>query len=174
MGRRIQISVVGYDHDSCTKEAYDAAYRVGKAIAARGGVVVCGGLGGVMEAACKGARDGGGMALGIVPSADLEQANASCDIVVATGLGHTRNFLVAYSGEAIVIVGGGAGTLIEAAAAYEAGKPLVAVKGTGGVADDLAGGYIDVRKRARVVGSASPEDAVERAMKGLPASRKRG
>lgn len=164
MGRRIQVSVVGYNEDSCTKEAYDAAYRVGKAVAAKGGLVVCGGLGGVMEAVCKGARDGGGHSLGIVPSADAAQANLHCDVVVATGLGNARNFLVAYSGDAMVIVGGGAGTLIEAAAAYQAGKPVVAVRGTGGVADDLAGKFIDARRSSKVIDAAGPEAAVEKAI----------
>jgi uncharacterized protein (TIGR00725 family) len=173
MGRRLQISVVGYDGDSCTEAAYAAAYKVGRAIAERGAVVVCGGRGGVMEAACKGARDAGGLSLGIIPSADLAGANAACDLVVATGIGHSRNFLVAYSGDATIVVGGGAGTLIEAAAAYQAGKPMVAIKGTGGVADDLAGGYVDERKTSKVLGSTSPEEAVKKVIQGL-ATRSKG
>ncbi len=172
--RRIQISVVGYDRDSCTEAAYKAAYRVGRAIASSGAVLVCGGRGGVMEAACKGAHDGGGLSLGVIPSSDLGHANASCDLVVATGLGHARDFLVAYSGDAMVIVGGGAGTLIEAAAAYQAGKPLAAVRGTGGVADELAGGYVDQRKIRRVIGSHSPEGAVRAVVRELAGGGKKG
>ena len=75
MVRRVQISVVGFDANSCTEVAREAAYRVGKAIATEGGTVVCGGLGGVMEAACKGALDAGGHSVGIIPAADAEQAN---------------------------------------------------------------------------------------------------
>src|SRR5438445_11603517 len=114
MVRRVQISVVGFNEDSCTPAARDAAYRVGKAIAKRGGAVISGGVGGVMEAASKGAIDAGGLAVGIVPSADLAQANKYCDCVVATGLGWSRNFVVAASGDAMVVEGGGAGTLARA------------------------------------------------------------
>lgn len=162
----MQISVVGYDADSCTKAAYDAAYRVGRAVASKDAVVICGGLGGVMEAACKGAHDAGGVSVGIVPSGDPGQANRYCDFVVATGLGHARNFLVAYSGDAMVVVGGGAGTLIEAAASYQVGKAVVAVKGTGGVADEFAGKYVDGRQTQRVLEASSPEEAVEKAIGG--------
>jgi len=165
MKRRFQISVIGYNHDSCTKVAYEAAYRLGRSIAAKGGVVVCGGLGGVMEAACKGARDGGGMSVGILPSSDLRDANRYVDFAVATGLGHARNFLVAYSGDAVVVVGGGAGTLIEAAAAYQLGKPVVAIKGSGGIADEIAGRHLDSRKTSRIFEAADSAEAVAIAMR---------
>jgi len=120
-----------------------------------------------MEAASKGAMEAGGHSVGIIPSADSAQANPYCDYVVATGLGKSRNFVVAYSGDAMVVVGGGAGTLIEAAVAYQAGKPLVAVKGTGGVADAWAGRYMDERRTGKVLEGSSPEDAVKRAMRAL-------
>jgi len=167
MARRVQISVVGFNDDACMDTARDAAYRVGKAIAREGATVICGGLGGVMEAASKGALEAGGHSLGIIPSADSAQANRYCDYVVATGLGKSRNFLVAYSGDAVVVVGGGAGTLIEVAAAYQAGKPIVAVKGTGGVADEWAGKHIDERCASKVLEGSSPEDAVKKAFREL-------
>jgi uncharacterized protein (TIGR00725 family) len=160
--RRIQVSVVGYNEDSCTEVARDAAHQVGREIAKKGWTVVCGGLGGVMEAACRGARDEGGCTLGIVPSADLAQANAYCDVVVASGLGKSRDFLVAYSGDAMVVVGGGAGTLIEVAAAYQAGKPIVAVGGTGGVADAWAGKHLDQRKTTKILEGKDAKDAVRK------------
>ena len=164
MTRRAQISVVGFNEDSRTKAARDAAYQVGRAIAMVGGTVVCGGLGGVMEAACKGARDAGGNSVGIIPSADSAQVNRYCDVVVATGLGRSRDFVVAYSGDAMVVVGGGAGTLIEVAAAYQVERPIAAVKGTGGVADAWAGRYIDDRRTTVILEGSSPEDAVEKVM----------
>jgi uncharacterized protein (TIGR00725 family) len=174
MVRRVQISVVGFNEDSCTEVARDAAYRVGRAIAKAGGSVVCGGLGGVMEAASKGAIDAGGHSVGIIPSADSAQANKYCDFVVATGLGRSRNFVVAYSGDAMVLVGGGAGTLIEAAAAYQADKPIVSVKGTGGVADAWAGKYIDDRRTRPIIEGSSPEEAVKRVMRELSRRDKEG
>ena len=167
MNRRAQISIVGFNEDSCTKAARDAAYQVGRAVARAGGTVICGGLGGVMEAACKGARDAGGHSVGIIPSADSAQANRYYDDVVATGLGNSRNFLVAYSGDAMVVVGGGAGTLIEVAAAYQADKPVVTVRGTGGVADEWGGRYIDHRRTGMILEGSSPEDAVKKVMRVL-------
>ncbi len=167
MTRRVQISVVGFDADSCTEVAREAAYRVGRAIAKEGGIVVCGGLGGVMEAASKGALDEGGHSVGIIPSADSNQANRYCEFVIATGLGRSRNFVVAYSGDAMVVVGGGAGTLTEAAAAYQVAKPIVAVKGTGGVADAWAGKYLDDRRTRMILGGSNPEDAVRKVMREL-------
>jgi len=167
MARGAQISVVGFNADSCTEVARDAAYRVGRAIAQEGGTVVCGGLGGVMEAACKGARDAGGRSVGIVPSDDLSEANRYCDVVIATGLGKSRNFLVAYSGDAMVVVGGGAGTLTEVAAAYQSSKPIVAVRGTGGVADEWARKPLDGRRTVVILEGASPEEAVKMAVREL-------
>jgi len=167
MSRSVQISVVGFNADSCTEVARKAAYEVGRTIAREGGTVVCGGLGGVMEAACKGARDAGGHSVGIIPSADPAQANPYCDVVVATGLGKFRNFVVAYSGDAMVVVGGGAGTLIEVAAAYQAAKPIVAVRGTGGVADEWAGRHLDDRRTGVIPEGQDPEEAVAKVMRKL-------
>src|SRR6266852_1167839 len=82
MVRRVQISVVGFNEDSCTEVAREAAYRVGKEIAREGATVICGGLGGVMEAASKGASEAGGLSVGIIPSSDSAQANKYCDFVV--------------------------------------------------------------------------------------------
>lgn len=167
MVRGVQISVVGFDADSCTEVAREAAYRVGRAIAMEGGTVVCGGLGGVMEAASRGALDAGGHSVGIIPSADADEANRYCEFVIATGLGRSRNFIVAYSGDAMIVIGGGAGTISEAAAAYQVAKPIVAVKGTGGVADEWAGRYLDGRRTRLIVGGSSPEDAVRKVMREL-------
>ena len=165
MARRPHVSVVGYNEDSCTEAAREAAYRVGTAVAREGGVVVCGGLGGVMEAACRGARDAGGLSVGIVPSTESTQANGYCDVVVATGVGKSRNFMVAYTGDALVVVGGGAGTLIEMAVAYQESKPIVAVRGTGGVADQWAGRHLDDRRTVKVLEGATPEEAVRAALR---------
>jgi uncharacterized protein (TIGR00725 family) len=167
MARRLQISVVGFNEDSCTEVARDAAYQVGRAIAREGATVMCGGLGGVMEAASKGAGEAGGTSVGIIPSDNPDQANKYCDVVVATGLGKSRDFLVAYSGDAVIVVGGGAGTLTEIAAAYQADKPIVAVKGTGGVADGWAGRYLDHRQTRLIIEASDPEDAVKKVMREL-------
>ena len=143
------------------------AREIGERLARAGAVVVCGGLGGVMEAASKGAGEAGGTSVGIIPSDTPDQANKYCDVVVATGLGKSRDFLVAYSGDAVIVVGGGAGTLTEIAAAYQADKPIVAVKGTGGVADGWAGRYLDHRQTRLIIEASDPEDAVKKVMREL-------
>jgi len=165
MVRKPQISVIGYNAELCTDAAYKAAYGVGVSIAKSGAVLISGGLKGVMEAASQGAAETGGLVVGIIPSDDSRDANEHCDVVIPSGLGLARNFLVVNSADAVVIVGGGSGTLTEAAAAYGKRIPLVAVKGTGGVADEWAGRYFDGRKTARVMEADSPEEAVAVALR---------
>jgi uncharacterized protein (TIGR00725 family) len=94
-------------------------------LAGRGAVVVCGGLGGVMEAACRGARGEGGTAVGILPGLDRGAANPHVSVAVATGLGEARNALVVRAADALIAVGGAYGTLSEIALALKAGKRVV-------------------------------------------------
>ncbi len=168
MVRGAQVAVIGYDGQLCTRSAYETARRLGQGIANAGLILVTGGLQGVMKAASEGAKSAGGRTVGIVPSDSLDEANEYCDTVVATGVGYLRNFFVVNSGDVVVIVGGGAGTLTEAAAAYLKRKPIIAIRGTGGVADQLADQFIDERKLTRVVGVAGPAQAVRKALKLLP------
>jgi uncharacterized protein (TIGR00725 family) len=101
--------------------------------------------------------------VGIIPQEDMREANTFCDVVVATGLGFARDFLTAYSADAVIIVGGGAGTMIEVAAAYQKKIPIIAVKGTGGTADRVVDTYLDDRKIERIPGENTPEKAVNKA-----------
>jgi uncharacterized protein (TIGR00725 family) len=98
---------------------------VGRGLAARGAVVVCGGLGGVMEAACRGAREAGGLTVGILPGTDRAAANAFVEVAIPSGLGEARNALVVSAADALIAVGGGYGTLSEIAFALKAGKRVV-------------------------------------------------
>jgi uncharacterized protein (TIGR00725 family) len=98
---------------------------VGRELAARGAVLVCGGLGGVMEAACRGAKDAGGRTVGILPGTDRAAANPFVDIAIPTGLGEARNALVVGAADGLIAVGGGYGTLSEIALALKAGKRVV-------------------------------------------------
>ena len=134
-------------------------------VAKRGAVLITGGLGGVMEAASQGAKEAVGFVIGIVPQEEKTAANPYCDAVIATGLGHARDFLTAYSADAVIIVGGGAGTLIEVAAAYEKKIPIIALRGSGGTADSVVDTYIDDRKIEIVRGEESPEKAVNTALR---------
>lgn len=162
MARRKQVLVVGYGKDHCTDVAYQAAYQVGLELAKCDVILITGGLGGVMEAASRGAREGGGFVIGIIPQDDKAMSNAYCDAVVATGIGFARDFVTAYSADAIIVVGGGAGTLIELLAAYQNKTPIVAVKGTGGIADRFADSYLDDRQIERVLYEDSAQAAVKR------------
>jgi uncharacterized protein (TIGR00725 family) len=105
----------------------EVAEAVGRGLASRGAVVVCGGLGGVMEAACRGARGAGGTTVGILPGLDRGAANEFVDVAIATGLGEARNALVVRAVDALVAVGGSWGTLSEIALAMRTGVPVVGV-----------------------------------------------
>ena len=101
------------------------AEEVGRLLARRGAVVVCGGLGGVMEAACRGASREGGTTVGVLPGLDRGAANPFVSVAVATGLGEVRNALVVRAADALIAVGGAYGTLSEIALALKAGKPVI-------------------------------------------------
>ena len=102
-----------------------SAEQVGRELASRGVVLVCGGLGGVMEAACRGAKEAGGTTVGILPGTDRSAANPFVDVAIATGLGEGRNALVVRAADAVIAIGGGYGTLSEIALALKAEKRVV-------------------------------------------------
>ena len=161
MVKRLQILVIGHNDNGCTPEHEKIAYNVGLEIAKSNCVLITGGLGGVMRAACHGSHDANGLAIGIIPQNDPSFANEYCDVVIPTGIGLTRDFLNALSADGIIIVGGGSGTLSEICAAYMYKKPMVAIRGTGGVAEKYVDDYIDHRKNVKIIGVDSPKDAVK-------------
>jgi len=123
--RRLYIGVVGSGH--ADEEECSVAEEVGVRLADAGAVLVCGGLSGVMEAACRGARGRGGITVGILPGSERSDANAFVDVIIATGLGEARNAIVAASSDALIAVGGAFGTLSEIAFALRAGKAVVGI-----------------------------------------------
>jgi hypothetical protein len=120
------IGVIGASH--CSPEIYELARHVGVAIAKANAVLVCGGLGGVMEAACRGAKESGGLTIGILPGADKNEANAYVDIPIVTGMRDARNVIIARSADGLIAVSGEYGTLSEIAFAKKFGKPVVSLK----------------------------------------------
>ena len=108
-------------------EEIHAAFDVGRLLAERGVVVVTGGLGGTMAAACRGAASAGGVAVGLLPGTDRSAANEWVSVAIPTGLGELRNGLVVRGADALVALGGGYGTLSEIALALKAGKRVVAI-----------------------------------------------
>jgi len=123
--RRPYVAVVG--SGTATGELYGRAREVGRLVAERGGIVVCGGLSGVMEAAARGATEAGGTAIGILPDEDRGRANAHLSYSVATGAGQARNLAVVCSGDVVIAVGGEYGTLSEIGLALKIGRPVVAL-----------------------------------------------
>ncbi len=119
------ISVIGAGEP--TERQAELAYEVGREIARAKYILVCGGLGGVMEAAARGAAEAGGMSLGILPGDDRSKANPYVSASIPTGFSHGRNYLVVKSGDGVIAVGGGAGTLSEIGLAIKLGRPLVLV-----------------------------------------------
>lgn len=107
----------------------ELAYEVGREIARRGAILVCGGLGGSMEAACRGCREEGGLTIGIIPFYEKDSANEFVDIVIPTGMGHARNTIVAATGDGVIGVGGSWGTLNELSIACKMGKPVATLGG---------------------------------------------
>jgi len=121
--RTKQITVIGDANPG--EEAYSFAEEVGAAIAQLGYALITGGQGGIMEAASKGAHDAGGLSIGILPSASIHDANPYCNIVIPTGMGHARNSITTLSCDAIVSIGGGAGTLSEICFGWIYNKPII-------------------------------------------------
>ncbi|HII99597.1 MAG TPA: TIGR00725 family protein [Methanoregula sp.] len=142
----MQVAIIGAS--VCSDECYAMAEQVGRLIAHHNATLVCGGMGGVMEAACKGAREAGGRTIGILP--DTGNGNPYLDVVIRTGLGHARNVVVVQSADAVIAIGGSHGTLSEIAIALKLKKPVFGL------------GTWDIKG---VVACAGPEEAVERAVR---------
>ncbi len=147
------IAVIG--GSTCSAEDARVAEAVGRGLAARGAVVVCGGLGGIMEAACRGARSAGGLTVGILPGDDRRSANAYVDVPVVTGMGHARNAIVVKSAQAAIAIDGSYGTLSEIGFALQNG---IAVIGLGTWALSLRG-----QRDQSIVEARDADEAVEKA-----------
>jgi len=142
------IAVIG-GHDCSAAEA-ELAEAVGRELAHAGAAVLCGGLGGVMEAAARGAHSAGGLTGGILPGDDPAAANRYVDVPLATGMGEMRNALIVRAARAVIAIGGGWGTLSEIALARRIGRPVI------GLADAFAPG-VDIPRvgtAAEAVGQA--------------------
>jgi uncharacterized protein (TIGR00725 family) len=121
----MRVSVIG---GSVPSEAgRDAAREVGRLLGERGHTVVCGGLGGVMQAACRGVSEAGGETIGILPGEDRRAANEYVDTAIATGLGHARNALVVLNGDAVVAIDGAGGTLSEVGFSSVYDRPIAGI-----------------------------------------------
>jgi len=123
---RKSIGVIGASQPP--EELLPIAEKVGEGIAKRGGILICGGMSGIMEWACKGAKKEGGVTVGILPTTTREIANPFVDIPIVTGIGYARNMAVVLSSQAIIAIGGAYGTLSEIAFALHFNIPLVGIR----------------------------------------------
>jgi uncharacterized protein (TIGR00725 family) len=164
VGRPVRIGVVG--EREAAPDVWVAAQAVGREIAQRGGVLICGGMGGVMEAASAGAVEAGGLVVGILPTPTAEGGNPYLTIPIPTGMGEGRNVIVARASEAVIAVGGWYGTLSEIAYALRIGIPVIGLSTwtieRGGLEQDP------------IIRAQTPEEAVERAWSAALRARAEG
>lgn len=151
-----QIGVIGAG--TCGSEIRVLAEAVGREVVKRGGYLLCGGLGGVMEAAAYGAKQEGGITLGILPGTLRNEANPWIDIVVLSGMGQARNVLIAQSSDALIAVNGDYGTLSEIALGLKLGKPVIVLESKW----EIEGSH----------SAKSPEEAVELAFRLIQGNEK--
>ena len=148
------VSVVG--SAVCTPAQAETAEEIGRLLAERGAILVCGGRGGVMEAACRGAQKAGGLTIGILPGTDHQEGNPYLTVALPTGLGNARNALVAIVGEAVIAIGGGYGTLSEIGIALKQGRRVIGLDTWVAVTSD--------GEKAAIEAAQDPEEAVALAL----------
>lgn len=147
---RPRVAVIGGNKPD--PESWKIAYRVGQLLAEKGVILVCGGLGGIMEAAARGCKEAGGFSLGILPGQKVEEANDYIDIAVATGIGYNRNSMVVLNAQAVIAIDGEYGTLSEIAFARIFGLKIIG---------------LNTWSIPGVIPASSPEEAVNLALEGL-------
>jgi len=148
------IGVIG--GGQCSKEEARQAEEVGRELARRGAILVCGGLGGIMRAACKGASSEGGTTVGILPGNSIQAANPYVQIPIVTGLGEARNVIVVKSAQAVIAIGGSYGTLSEIGHALKNGIPVIGLN-TWSLSRNS-------RQDRSIIPAQSPTDAVDKAL----------
>ena len=172
MSRPTLITIIGKSakdpKDPVPEKALRMAEEVGRLIAVRKGIVVTGGLSGVMEAASRGAKNAGGLVIGMLPGFDKSDANDFVDIAITTGMGWMRNTLTVRAADAVIMISGGIGTLNELTIAYQ-DKPTVVLEHTGGWSDRIreiayGGKHLDESGSATLHFAATPEEAVDLAL----------
>lgn len=162
-----RIGVIGPNESQCSEELYDFGVELGKHISSPNRVIVCGGLGGFMEAVCKGAKQSDktfrGQTVGILPDVTADTANPYIDTLIATGAGIARNIIIVNTADIIIAAGGGAGTLSEIAFAWQLKKKVLCVTLFDGWAKELAGRNLDSRENGLLI----PVNSIDEILKHL-------
>jgi len=152
------VSVIGASEtDSITEKT---SVELGRLLAKNKYIVACGGLTGVMEAICKGAKEDGGLTIGIIPFKDKSQANPFVDIVIPVPFSQARNIVVVLTGDVVVAISGKAGTLSEICFAWIYQKPIIALTNVGGWSTKMAGQRLDDRRNDKIYGASTPIEAI--------------
>lgn len=168
--RKLQIGVMGSAADlKYAKDVEKLAEEIGFWVAKKGATLVFGAekdYDSLSTAACRGAKKAKGLTVGVTYGKGLNVYEKNADVIIASGLerGGGRETTLVLSCDAIITISGGSGTLTEMAIAYQAGIPIVALKGTGGWSDKLAGQFIDGRKRLKVETAKTPKEAVDKTL----------
>lgn len=172
--RKLQIGVIGsagpeeYSREGgASKLLMEKAKEIGFLLAKKGIIVITGGKSGVMEAAAKGAKESKGITVGVIKGKERFKSNNDTDIEVVSGAEANGfdEFLLVLMSDALIVIGGGAGTLEEMAIAYRNNKPIVVLDNSGGWAEKLRGGYLDERRIIKVEVAKTPREAVIKAIK---------
>ncbi len=155
------VSVIGAAESTAAQDA--DAEEIGRLLAEQNIILACGGRSGVMQAACRGARNAGGLAIGILPGTDRDSGNPYLSVALPTGLGHARNVLVVLAGQVVIAIGGGFGTLSEIAMALKMGKKVIGLRTW--QAEDYQG------EPAGIHAVESPEEAISAVISFLTTTR---
>ncbi|MHA1562530.1 MAG: TIGR00725 family protein [Promethearchaeota archaeon] len=155
------IGVVGSGSEELNEKIYEIAEKLGYLIAKENYVLVCGGLHGIMELVCKGAKSANGFTIGFIPSLDKKSANRYVDLIIPTGMGEARNLILVSTADAIITIAGESGTLSEIAFAWKMSKPIISLNTTGGWSTKLADTKIDNKRNDKIHSAQSPEDAID-------------
>lgn len=163
--KKFIIGIIGPNQSICTKEVYDFGLSLGRRLIDDGYIIVCGGMYGIMEAVCRGARNSPlyyyGCTIGIIPSSDKTLANPFCDIVIPTGIGLARNVIIVNTADVIIAISGGAGTLSEIAYAWQMGKEILCFTEFEGWSKTLAGTQLDSTQSRKIKAVQSLEEILK-------------
>jgi len=166
------ISVIGASE--IDKDIEEKAFQIGKLIAKNNYAVSCGGLSGVMEAVCRGAKEENGLTIGIIPYKEKSAANKYVDIAIPVPFSQARNIVVVLSGDACIAIAGKAGTLSEISFAWIYGKPIVALTSVEGWSSKIAGEQLDDRRTDKIYGAETPQEVVDKVIELLNSKKPKG
>ncbi len=165
MEKKKIVSIIGPSKSNCTPEIYEFGLKLGKAIIDLDFILVCGGMHGIMEAVCKGAKQSSnykyGCTIGIIPTYNKNDANIFCDIVIPTGIGLSRNQIIANTGDILIAVSGGAGTLSEIAFGWQMNKKVICYTEFDGWAKNLAGKNLDAKHKGLLLSAKNLKQVVD-------------